>query len=247
MPSDADVRLMRELSNNAVALARRQLEVFLGGLDLRDVQAAQAAIVEFMPALVDQYGSVAAGAAADWYEELREASTARGGFRARVEPVNLERVNGAARWAVYGGSSQEWFMTGELIVSLDAAKLASRLTGLTDRLVKQAARDTVASNVSRDRGATYSRVPTGAHTCAFCLMLASRGPVYGSKESAGGDGNKYHHECDCVPTPSWGGNDLPKGYDPDALYEVYRRGVESAESDSMKSVLASIRQLTGSS
>lgn len=48
MPSDADVRLMRELSNNAVALARRQLEVFLGGLDLRDVQAAQAAIVEFI-------------------------------------------------------------------------------------------------------------------------------------------------------------------------------------------------------
>lgn len=130
---------------------------------------------------MDQYGSVAAGAAADWYEELREASTARGGFRARVEPVNLERVNGAARWAVYGGSSQEWFMTGELIVSLDAAKLASRLTGLTDRLVKQAARDTVASNVSRDRGATYSRVPTGAHTCAFCLMLASRGPCMGRR------------------------------------------------------------------
>ncbi|WP_279020462.1 hypothetical protein [Mobiluncus mulieris] len=41
----------------------------------------------------------------------------------------------------------------------------------------------------------------GATTCDFCLMLASRGPVYGSSETAGGEGNKYHDHCDCIPVP----------------------------------------------
>lgn len=41
----------------------------------------------------------------------------------------------------------------------------------------------------------------GATTCDFCLMLASRGPVYGSSETAGGEGNKYHDHCYCIPVP----------------------------------------------
>lgn len=47
----------------------------------------------------------------------------------------------------------------------------------------------------------YARMVMGATSCDFCLVLASRGPVYGSAETAGGEGNKYHDHCDCVPVP----------------------------------------------
>lgn len=43
----------------------------------------------------------------------------------------------------------------------------------------------------------YARVLTGAESCAFCAMLASRGPVYDSAEAAGAI-KTFHYGCDCV-------------------------------------------------
>lgn len=72
----------------------------------------------------------------------------------------------------------------------------------------------------------WARVPTGAETCGWCWMLASRGPVYKTAKTAGarfefdaGGGelvgeqmNAWHDGCDCkiVPvftTRSWEGRD----------------------------------------
>ena len=73
---------------------------------------------------------------------------------------------------------------------------------------------------------SWARVLTGAENCAFCVMLASRGPVYSSAESAGrlnaaealsdadakGFANTFHFSCDCVVVPvysykKWPGRD----------------------------------------
>lgn len=43
----------------------------------------------------------------------------------------------------------------------------------------------------------YARVPQGMETCDFCLMLASRGFVYLTPESAEG-WNHTHRGCDCL-------------------------------------------------
>lgn len=43
----------------------------------------------------------------------------------------------------------------------------------------------------------YARLPQGAETCDFCLMLASRGFVYLTAESAEG-WNHTHRGCDCI-------------------------------------------------
>lgn len=53
-------------------------------------------------------------------------------------------------------------------------------------------------------------------------MLASRGFVYATKATAGGEGHSYHHDCHCVPTPLWKGQ-KPRidGYDPGALRATY--------------------------
>ena len=64
--------------------------------------------------------------------------------------------------------------------------------------------ETIIANVGRDRdeGAMFARVPTGTETCAFCLMLASRGAVYHSRKTAG-EFKHFHRNCDCKVVPSF--------------------------------------------
>lgn len=51
----------------------------------------------------------------------------------------------------------------------------------------------------RPQRAGYARVLTGAESCGFCTMLASRGPVYRSDTAQRRkDGRAYHDNCDCV-------------------------------------------------
>ena len=81
----------------------------------------------------------------------------------------------------------------------------------------------------------FARVPQGERTCDFCIMLASRGPVYYDEESAGAF-TKFHTHCDCKVVPVWDtyvvrgedghymgrrGRTRYEGYDPDAYYDQY--------------------------
>lgn len=66
----------------------------------------------------------------------------------------------------------------------------------------------------------FARVPTGDETCAFCLMLASRGFVYRNLEAA----SHAHANCDCRVVPAWNVKDprdptLVEGYDPREIYD----------------------------
>lgn len=61
----------------------------------------------------------------------------------------------------------------------------------------------------------YARVATGSETCAFCILLVSRGPVYKTRNTAllrDGAGEPYHPHCDCEVVPvfrkdSWPGRE----------------------------------------
>ena len=68
----------------------------------------------------------------------------------------------------------------------------------------------------------WVRVPSGDETCAFCMMLASRGPVfkdglvvtslyYKSRRTAlfKGNGEPYHPHCDCIAVPVFDPNHWP--------------------------------------
>ena len=75
----------------------------------------------------------------------------------------------------------------------------SDAAGAVARHVEQAGRDTVIAAAGLDR-VWWARVPTGRETCAFCWMLASRGPVYTSREAAAGM-RAWHDRCDCQVVP----------------------------------------------
>lgn len=49
----------------------------------------------------------------------------------------------------------------------------------------------------------FARVvhPSKNGPCGFCAMLASRGPVYKSSQTAGQPANRFHHSCRCTVVP----------------------------------------------
>ena len=210
MATPQQVETFRAANNSLVELARRDLEAVWATLDLTDGRSVRAVLEDMFPDLVQTYGSTAALLAVDYYDELRGVAPTAGRFNTvMAESVNVEQVQAKARWAI-----------SPLFGVADPAQAFSNLALGLDVLVKQFGRDTIAKNAAKDPSrALWARVPGGRETCSFCLILASRGAVYGSKVSAGGDMNKYHGKCDCTPTPVWSESDMP--YDADAIYEKY--------------------------
>lgn len=68
------------------------------------------------------------------------------------------------------------------------------------------------------KGIRFARVPSGP-ACGFCIMLASRGFVYATRESAG-EFTKFHDDCGCRIVAGMQGIEV-EGYDPKGLYDRY--------------------------
>lgn len=234
MPSRADVERYAQANRDIRTLVLADLTAIWSGLNLTDALAVRTALEEFLPLLVAQYGETAAAVAADFYDDLRDKAGAPGRFRAVLaDPVDAEVVRAQARWAI-----------GPLFGETDGGAALGRLQQVTDELTLRPGRLTIAQSAGHDPAkARWARVPVGK-TCAFCLMLASRGAVYGSAASAG-QGRKFHAKDDCTPTPVWRNDPLPEGYDPDALLQQYMDARKAADSGRPKAILAELRQETG--
>lgn len=210
MADRADVDRQRAEQAAVSTRARAALDRFWGGLNLQDPQGSRDALVAFLPDLVASYGEAAAVVAADWYDDMRETAGAPHGFHAGLgDLVPDEAVVARARY----GAQHLW---------TDNPDQTRRfLLGVVDQYVKQAARNTIVQAGRRDPWKPrFARVPRGAVTCGFCLMLASRGPVYLTQKTAG-EFTKFHGLCDCQIVPIGPNDPLPDGYDPDALYGEY--------------------------
>lgn len=196
-------------------LAQAQLRDFLSSFALDgDPVRVRDALLQFFPELVTTYGDVSALLASDFYDSLRDVPPSAASFRAVfADPVSADAAAGSVRWAVgalFGG---------------DESLFMLNLLGATQRLVSQRGRDTMVYNSGRDPVRTaFARIPSGADTCTFCLMTASRGAVYRDEVSAG-EMNDYHDNCDCAVIPVRRKTDFPEGHDLAALTEAYRSGV----------------------
>jgi hypothetical protein len=234
MPSRADVQRFQRSIRDIQTLVEANLRRFWATIDTSSPQAARVALDKYLPPLVQAYGETAALVAADYYDELRAQATVRAPFSAQMaDPASTAQAQGANRWAVgpLGGA--------------DAAQALANVLQVGRRLTVQPARLTIAHSAGIDPGRPkWARVPTGAKTCAFCLLLASRGFAYHSAQSAGRM-NEYHADCDCQPVPDWTDDPRLDGYNPDALYSVYSQARDNAAGHSTKAVLAELRQQEG--
>lgn len=206
-------------------LAASELADFMSGLDLAKPEAAQAALRAFVPHLVQDYGKVAAALSAEWYEQL-------GGDPADLSP-------GMPEVAI---RKQLAYTTRKLYSDTPTEAIPS-LQAMVDKYVAFAGRDTVRLNSERDH-ITWARVPAGPRTCAWCLMLASRGAAYATRDAAlmKADGTRYHDHCDCHPVPVELFGGYPAGYDPNFFYEIYADAKKQAGSNNLGDILKTIRR-----
>lgn len=195
------------------AIARRaaeSLEKHLAEMNVANAVKARNDLLEFTPDLVSHFSDASAAASADWFEDVRANSNAKGTARAvMAKGPSSDHVAASVRYS----AKHLWTSEPEQTLASLAASV--------DRYVSSAGRDTIMASVSADRARPrFARVPSSAKPCAFCLSMASRGAVYRSRETAG-DFEDYHNDCGCTPTPVWSGDSLPSGYDPDDMYEQY--------------------------
>ncbi|PQP24156.1 hypothetical protein [Rhodococcus opacus] len=129
-----------------------------------------------------------------------------------------------------------------------------RLNDEAQRLIMRPARETIVRSVAKDPAkAKWARIPSGPTTCAFCLVMASRGAVYRTEKTAGGgdEMNRYHLLCDCTATPFWRGDPYPESYNPDALYALYTKARKASGSANLTvgegstSILSTLRKQQG--
>ena len=214
MATRADLERLDKALDRAADMAAKDFDAFAARLDLAalDPAVARDALGEVMDRLLTRYGDISAASAADWYDALRDVSAAGDGFTAVLaDGLSPEQVERTTRWAARG------LFDGDPEDTLD--KLRNHLTRSIVAQGKRTVEMSAAADPARPR---WARVPGPGGCCAWCSMLASRGFVYATKATAGGEGHSYHHDCHCVPTPLWRGQ-KPRidGYDPKALRATY--------------------------
>ena len=235
MTSQAEFDRFVESQRGVRRLVLRDLSAWFATVEHLSPSEIRREARAFLPLLATTYGEVAAAAAADFYDAARDESGAAGRFTATLADSQAAKGTspGLVKWAT------DPLFTG------DSADAVARLGGLADAAALQDGKNTVMANAKRDPAKPkFARVPAGK-TCAWCVMLASRGAVYRSAESAGAAA-KFHNHCDCTPTPSWDhGNDLPESYDEGHLFGLYDRARADAGSGDPKQITAALRRLDG--
>lgn len=157
-------------------------------------------LFDFLADLIDTYGVAVASLAADWYDELREVTGIPGNFTA--EPVDL-----LDRRSI---DSLVSFTVAPL--QFDAQEALDRASQGLERRVLDMGRGTSMTAAIRDpQSRGWQRVGVGS--CAFCLMLISRGAVYSKANANFG----AHDGCKCAAVPAWSGEPVPvRPYEPSA-------------------------------
>lgn len=105
-----------------------------------------------------------------------------------------------------------------------------KFEGIVRRQALMGGRLTIANTASADRRAVGWRRVTDGNPCAFCAMLASRGPMYKSRSStiAQGEGLRYHGHCGCTAEVVYG--TWTPTADEERYVADYKRAAEKVES-----------------
>jgi hypothetical protein len=106
--------------------------------------------------------------------------------------------------------------------SVDEAvqSLRTQLTGSTTRQALNVGRRLINDTANSNRQIVGWRRVTDGNPCYFCAVLASRGSVYRTQQTAlFSDGDKYHDHCKCHAVPLFKTEEEPLSVQ--ELYEFY--------------------------
>ena len=197
--------------NDVSDRGRAALEEALAQVDFtQDVASIRGQVISIMQACCGASATMSARLAAEFYDGLRAKFGIDDGYQAAVEPlIEPEATEGAVRAFVQD-------LADEKPIEQFVGKCSDRL----DYESRKSANRCIQHNVNKDpKKPKWARVPTGAETCEFCIMLASRGFVYGNDDLA----SHAHAHCDCRVVPSWDKKKASvEGYDPDLYYDMWK-------------------------
>ena len=207
--------LTKEINGISSDAQARVLEV-LRGINWTPENIAQCRdlVIQALATIMPTYTTMAAQASADFYDAIREASVGQRLGATAASGYDPAATDGAVRAFV------------QKVVDGKEIEVFNRLVlSRADYELRRAANYCVTANGARDPlRPRYARVPTGAETCDFCLMLASRGFVYHSTSSAAVD--HTHDSCDCRVVVGFPGDEV-EGYDPQAIYDRWQDAIDA--------------------
>lgn len=198
--------------------------------------------LQLMVDLVLTFRATSVRNAVDYYDRFRSAEIGAEALdRARflgLDAVNHNRI--ITSLAVTGPIGIKHRTGHGVPVELATKKALVEVSGAAGRHVLDGGRQILTTLVHEDKLATgFARV-TSDNPCYFCAMLASRGPVYLSRESAElaterseRSGQEYHDNCDCTVEPAftrdenapWPG----RGREFEQLWKKSTKGVRSGD------------------
>ncbi len=144
--------------------------------------------------VANQHGKSAAVAAA-YFQVFRQVELGR---LERFEPLRVAPIGRqfTTSLMVTGPVTLRRLLRSGVPPAQAKSQGVATLAGAAVRLALAGSRDTLVETVKADpRALGWSRVTSGS-PCAFCAMLASRGPVYVAEDSAGFE---PHDRCGCQP------------------------------------------------
>lgn len=207
--------------NDAIERLQTELRASLGMVDYsKPIDEVRAEVITIMDAYCDAASATGARISAEFYAGLRQMATGRDTILSLQTGRNAQDTERAVKAFI------------EKLIEGDEDAFDDLLLERIELEAKKAAAYNTIDNVRQDPlNPRFARVPTGEKTCDFCIMLASRGPVYLTEESAGAF-TQFHAHCDCKVVPffdsSFDGWSRRKskttieGYDPDAYYQQYQ-------------------------
>lgn len=276
MPSQADIEGYRSDLNIITAAAVAEATGIAAAVANQPAAQAEAILVVAIPQIIAPYIAGAAQLAALFYRQSgpggaanapatprpglivgttgRRALAAADAFRPRPAAAPPpERLEGSVRWAVN-------------IPEGAGSTVQTRLAGAVQRHVASAARDTITQNADLEGARWYRYAQPDA--CAFCRLLATRGPDYLSEESAvrvvgrrnksrratsgrlagvkrgtQALGEKYHDDCRCEPVAVRPGDTYEPPDYMDDWTEQYLKAAANSHGTT-KSILAEMRKLS---
>lgn len=209
-------------------------------LDPTDLDGTIVGWLQLMQTIVAQHRAASAALAGDYLTAYRavELGTVKG-FTvvagAPLDPAALATsltVTGPVRIKTAMGA-------GRLLAdAIDTAKADA--AAAASRHALDGGRATAMATVAGDKRCLGWARATSGDPCAFCAMLASRGPVYKAEDSAGFEA---HDRCNCQAEPVYSAaadwpagaqdyrslwNDVAKGLPPDEALNAFRRAMDTS-------------------
>lgn len=183
-------------------------------------------------AVINRYAPMAAALAADHYDEFRAAARAPGAFTPTLaDPPDERHIEELMRWA----TKSLWSRDAETLP--ERTQQAQRTSESTAaRLVADVGRLTITTAVQDDPAAIGWVRTASPGACAFCRMLATRGPTYTAETVK----FRAHNDCHCMAMPVFNG----QSWEPSAQVREWQRQYQQA-AKAPGDTLKNLRQIVG--